>query len=169
MIIVTGCDNTGKSGAVKFVSQTFNIPVAKRFPIPPKSGDAWRDWVIEQLEQKEEMVYDRFFIDELVYGPIKRNGYICSMRDMATMSSMLLLKNPIYIYTEIPVRDITANWGTREQYINSDDVRAIVSRFHIVNQSWPINQLKRIDFSYLKDPDYIQLFQDLLTERGSRK
>ena len=159
MIIITGCDNTGKTSLIEHLSERFNIPIAKRFnPLPPKTPDEydrWFCWVREQLEINTEFIHDRFFIDEFVYGPVKRGKYGCTIEQMALLSQMLLIRQPLYIYTEIPLTDLLRTFHEREQYIKKEDVAKILHQFRLVNSSWPVSQLtNKSRFSYKNDPNY---------------
>lgn len=159
MIIVTGCDNTGKSTLIKHISEKFHIPVAERFkPLPPEGPNdygRWYAWVKCQFNKKEELIYDRLFIDELVYGPVRRKGYGISIAKMAELSTMMLMKQPLYIYTYLAQNEILKGWSEREQYIKAKEIGSILSKFNRVNHMWPITQLQyQYRFDYTQDYDY---------------
>ena len=84
MIIVIGLDNTGKTTLVNHLSEKFNVPIAQRYhTLPPKDGEDWTSWLREQIESTDEVIHDRFFFDELVYGPVLRKKYCCSIRQLS--------------------------------------------------------------------------------------
>ena len=158
MIIVTGCDNTGKTSLAEHLSKKFGFPIAKRFSHLPPQGEEWNqwgEWVEQELEKPGELIYDRFFIDELVYGPVIRSGYGLSIREITMLSGMLLMKQPMYIYTKLPMNELLKSFEVRKQYIAPSDVSKILSQFNHVNSTWPVKDLSNMTrFSYINDSNY---------------
>ena len=72
MIIVAGCDNTGKTSLVKHIQDKFEVPEGVRFySLPPKNEVQWDEWyefVRFQFTLNRDVIYDRFFVDEFVYA-----------------------------------------------------------------------------------------------------
>lgn len=159
MIIVTGCDNTGKSSLVKFLSKELDMPVAKRFPDgPPKTKDQWDEWYWyceRAFNDPEDKIYDRLFIDEFVYGPVIRGGLDLPIDKMAQLSELMLIRQPMYIYTIVPLDTIKKSFDERDQYPQVERIHDLMLRFNTVNNSWPVMCLSnRYDFDFTKDPDY---------------
>lgn len=159
MIIVTGCDNTGKSSLVKFLSKELDMPVAKRFPDgPPKTKDQWDEWYWyceRAFNDPEDKIYDRLFIDEFVYGPVMRGGLDLTISEMANLSQLMLIRQPLYIYTDVPLEVIRKSFDDRDQYPQMEMIGKLLSQFSLVNNSWPVNQLRsQYTFDFMRDPDY---------------
>lgn len=156
MIIVTGVDNTGKSSLVRHLSEKFDIPIATRYhTLPPTDGEEWYIWAKHQFEHKGELIYDRFFIDELVYGPVLRGKYVVSIEQMAQLSTMLVMRQPLFIYTKLPLEKIQESFAVREQYPDATDLGKLLNRFERVMRTWPVKELKNCTrFCYLHDPNY---------------
>ncbi len=156
MIIVTGVDNTGKSSLVRHLSEKFDIPIATRYhTLPPTDGEEWYIWAKHQFEHEGELIYDRFFIDELVYGPVLRNKYVVSIEQMAQLSTMLVMRQPLFIYTKLPLEKIQESFAVREQYPDATDLGKLLDGFGRVMHTWPVKELKNCTrFCYLHDPNY---------------
>jgi thymidylate kinase len=157
MIIVTGCDNSGKTTLVKHINEKFGIPIADRFsPLPPRTPSDWQkwyQWVLDNIERKEQVVYDRFLIDEFVYGPILRGSYNISFLQIAQLADALIMKQPLYIYTCPSPEYILSTYEDRKQYVDKDLIFEVLDQFNRVNKSWPINQLRNFTrFNYVGDP-----------------
>lgn len=75
MIIIEGCDNTGKSTLLKqLCSRIPELRYVEHGPRPPKD---YNDYFTEMLGVMSEgdvdrVIVDRFYFSELVYGPILR-------------------------------------------------------------------------------------------------
>lgn len=155
MIIVVGLDNTGKTTLVNHLSDKFNIPVAKRYhTLPPRDGDDWISWVREQIESPDEALYDRFFFDELVYGPVIRKKYCCSIRQISEVCQMLVVKQPMVIVTYLPLEDLFKTFKDREQYPHLDQLNALQAKYSSLTQRPPFTLLSNLwFFNYITDPD----------------
>lgn len=156
MIIVTGVDNTGKSSLARHLSKEFGIAIAQRYhTLPPTDGWEWYIWAKHQFEHKGELIYDRFFIDELVYGPVLRDKYVVSIEQMAQLSTMLVMRQPLFIYTKLPLEKIQEGFEVREQYPDATDLGKLLNKFERVMHTWPVKELKNCTrFCYLNDPNY---------------
>ena len=163
MIVVTGVDNTGKTSLVKHLSEKFSIPIAPRdLRLPPVDGEEWFEWCRKGLERKGNCLFDRFFLDEMVYGPVMRNGYVCSIQQMATLSSMMLIRQPLLVLTWLPTEENLKSFNERGQYPKPGDVKLLDRKFEEVLNSWPFTQLKNVkSFCYLIDGDYSRIDQEV--------
>ena len=163
MIIVTGVDNTGKTSLVSHLSEKFSIPIAPRdLRLPPVDGEEWFEWCRKGLERKGNFLYDRFFMDELVYGPIMRDGYVCSVQQMAALSSMMLIRQPMLILAWLPHEENLKSFNDRGQYPKPEHVKLLSDQFDKVFNSWPVTQLKNVrSFCYLTDGDYYRIDKEV--------
>jgi len=158
MIIVTGCDNTGKTSLVEHLTKEFNIPKAERFPSLPPKGKEWLDYyefTKQAFCKNEQAIHDRLFIDEFVYGPVKRGGYVLGIAKMAELTNLMLMAQPLLIYTYLPQENIVKSFGDREQFPEVGDIPKIMKQYVRVLHNWPINQLtNEAHFNYLSDSNY---------------
>lgn len=157
MIIITGCDNTGKTTLAEHLSDKFNIPIAKRYPeLPPRDADDYYRYIKNEIEKPGIRIYDRFLLDELVYGPVIRGGMIFSVEQMSTLVNMLLLKSPLVICTELFADDIVGTFGERKQYIKMEEVKTIMAAFN--NMFWNnlmVNNFEVLTFNYMINKMYL--------------
>lgn len=159
MIIVAGCDNTGKTSLVEHIKDKFGIPEGRRFySLPPKNEQEWNEWyrhIKAHLVSNPNAIYDRLFIDEFVYGPLMRGGYKVGIEKMAELTNLMLITQPIVIYCWLPLTKLLENYGEREQVFSAYEAFKILERYTEVIEQYPLNQLRnKISFNYNQDPDY---------------
>jgi hypothetical protein len=83
---------------------------------------------------------------------------------MATLCGILVIKQPMYIYTCPGLRKIQETYDEREQYVAPTYVEEILCRFNEVHDSWPVNQLRyTLRFNYIMDSDKAKV--DKMVER----
>ena len=161
MIIVIGCDNTGKTSLVNHISKEFNIPISPRFHSLPPKGKQWLEWyefIKENFQENEQVVFDRFFIDEFIYGPLFRGGYTIGIDRMAELTNLMLTAQPLVIYTHVSVEQNKKSFDDREQYIEKSDIDKVMSEYIFKLKSWPLNQLYNlVRFNYTADSDYSRI------------
>jgi len=95
-IIVDGADKTGKStlcSAIveEFGSKYFHFGKPKKYPATEYAEYA--------LSMNENMVLDRFYLGELVYGPLFRGKAGLTPLEFATIERILRLKQAIFVQT----------------------------------------------------------------------
>jgi hypothetical protein len=132
MIIVEGCDNTGKTTLIGALIKEFPELQATRSAGPVSLGKqlAWFARAIRNEDPR--MVYDRFSpIVEQVYGPILRNGSIFGTYwyDLFTLT---LRREPLIIYCRPPFSTV-CRFGDREQMKGvREHVSDLYSRYDFV-------------------------------------
>jgi len=168
MIIVAGCDNTGKTSLVKHIKDKFEIPEGGRFySLPPKNEQQWNEWyqhIRAHFISNPKAIYDRFFVDEFVYGPLMRGGYKIGIEKMAELTNLMLIAQPIVIYCWLPLTCLLGNYGEREQVFSAYEAPQILIRYNEVIDQYPLNLLtNKLVFNYNQDSDYRGI--DLKLER----
>ncbi len=130
MIIVEGCDNTGKT---RLITQLVSF-----FPtlVPIKSKGLERPdlarWLCGQLldgaDFLKRRIYDRFFLSELVYGPVLRGGTSFTDDEVNFIWGLLTVERPLIIicYRDDLLEAITT-LGLREQMDGVDQHYATLS------------------------------------------
>ena len=168
MIIVVGCDNTGKTSLVKHIKDKFEIPEGQRFySLPPKNEQEWNQWyrhIKAHFILNPNAIYDRFFIDEFVYGPLIRGGYKIGIEKMAELTNLMLIAQPIVIYCWLPLVSLLENYDERGQVFSAYEASQILIRYNEVIDQYPLNLLtNKLIFNYNQDSDYREI--DLKLER----
>ena len=162
MIIVVGCDNTGKTSLVKHIKDKFEIPEGQRFySLPPKNKQEWNQWyrhIKAHFILNPNAIYDRFFIDEFVYGPLMRGGYKIGIEKMAELTNLMLIAQPIVIYCWLPLVSLLENYDERPQKFSAYEATKILTRYNEVIDQYPLNLLtNKLVFNYNQDSDYREI------------
>lgn len=116
MIIVEGCDNTGKTTLVERLRDKF-APIECAHSPGPKTLGVQLAWIAKAIRRQDpRIIYDRYTaISERVYGPLLRP----SQGDIFGLWTFDLLRltfrrNPLIIYCRPPDERVL-RWGNREQ------------------------------------------------------
>ena len=135
MIIVEGCDNTGKSTLVQKLSGDLKLLTINNRRRPESISDSWDYlYAVAPLAARFPTIADRWQpISEPIYGPICRNTQIFSLREIELQHEYLTswdaLKKPTLIFCRPPL-DRILQFGTREQMEGViDNARRIVSAY----------------------------------------
>ena len=97
MIIVEGCDNTGKTTLIKNLTKRF--PILEPIKSPGPGPDLAR-WICKELlvnKHSKVKIYDRFFFSEFVYGPVLRGGVCYKPNEEEFIWEFLKVLKPLTI------------------------------------------------------------------------
>jgi len=94
-IILSGIDKTGKSTLARELSKKFYMPVVNRLK-PEK--DIFTECCNLLTESKEDFIVDRFHLDELAYGPVKRGNIRFDFREYKIIEMLMLAQQTFNIY-----------------------------------------------------------------------
>ena len=164
MIIIEGCDNTGKT--------TLKDDLLKSFPIlrqgikqklPPNDRERYMEFLWDLLSQDLDetyyMVFDRVLISEMIYGPILRGKTLFSEAENKCLLKLLALQRPLIIHCQRPVDEILNTFDERDQLDGvKDSLVEIHSRYDEVIRllhsygMWveKYNFMNKKDVKYLK-------------------
>lgn len=164
MIIVVGADNTGKTTLVKHLVEKFGIKELEPYHTkPPKDYVDWYRWLVKSLviPISGAHIADRFFIDELVYGPIKRGSIGLSEPKLTQVKDLIEDVRPLIILVDTDIANIARTFEDREQYPNLDDIESIRGKFYLVLTQYPFSRCPQISFDYEVDSNYEQVDKDV--------
>ncbi|MCU7521962.1 MAG: hypothetical protein HF312_17235 [Ignavibacteria bacterium] len=141
MIIVTGADNTGKSTLVDHIADKFGIMKVDRYhTLPPVDYVDWYRWVKQVLDTRTHSIIDRFFVDEFVYGPLKRGKISLPEPKLGQLKYMFYRHRPLIIVCETDLETIESTYEQREQYPNLDEIPLVMAKFREVMDSEPFSE-----------------------------
>lgn len=123
MIILEGADLAGKSTLANQL-QTLGYTIVKCSQ--PEPGKAYQEYVEKILTSDYLTVFDRHFLGELVYGPIKRGT--CQLTDEMVMNIIRLLqaRNAKLIYCKAPLDFIKQKFKERgEDYVTIKEIKLL--------------------------------------------
>lgn len=118
MILVEGCDNSGKTTLVSKLSADFRLLTLNNRQRPLSLQDS-KDYLhlVTPLAKRFKTIFDRWQpISEPIYGPICRNTHLFTSPDIADQHQYLRDAGirPIVIFCR-PPDELILNFGDREQ------------------------------------------------------
>lgn len=162
MIIVCGADNTGKTTLVNFLAEHFRLHKLPSFArltgkMPHEDPKEWVKWQTKYLNNKfsDNFIFDRFYVDEFVYGPIMR-GKVCIDRDQRKELDDLIIKvNPLIIFCKT---NFLPSFHEREQYPSILQNQKVQDEFeNVLYTQLPFGTLEKVRFDYRYDPYYADI------------
>jgi len=134
LIIVEGCDNTGKSTLVQKLSGDMKLLTINNRRRPETISDSWDYlYLVAPLAARFSVIADRWQpISEPIYGPICRNTRIFTAREVELQHQYLtewIVGKATLIFCRPPL-DRILQFGSREQMEGViDNARRIVSAY----------------------------------------
>lgn len=157
MIIVCGPDNAGKTTLVEHLKEKYKLDQVPKFhSLPPfEHANEWYKWLVDTLiGETDNLIADRFYVEEFVYGPVMR-GEICISQSQVEFVDKLIIKANIMIIHADPGYDtIEKSFSEREQYPDISQIQEIRQGFFNVLRVYPFNRVSVIRFNYTQDPSY---------------
>lgn len=157
MIIVCGADNTGKTTLVEHLTDKFKLSKIPRYhTMPPTDRHDWLDWVITHLQANDPArIADRFYVEEFVYGPIKRGSVLLTGPEQFFFDGLVAERRPLIILCQTDMKTISSTFGDREQYPNLNEIPVIMSQFRYVLGRYPFNSCPQAIHNFKKDPKFL--------------
>lgn len=154
MIIITGVDNTGKSTLAMHLSNKFGIDILERYhTLPPTDYEDWYRFLVKNLDSDEEVIADRFYLDELVYGPVVRKKVGLTDHQIRMMNSLVNEEQPLIILCHRKAELVAKNYLDREQYLDITKIHAVQNGYFELVDERPFRELT-IGYSIDDDPYY---------------
>lgn len=164
MVIVEGCDATGKTHLVNSLKEALGWRTIKdsfnRNGIP-----SYLDFVLQNPEHN--IIADRFLYGEYVYPIVKRDGRPPLRREEQHLIERVLLMQPsVLIYCETHRDRIADTFDTRgEDFVTKADIDLILELF---NERYELSLLPKMRYNWASD-DPKQVLDFVLTEVNRRK
>lgn len=99
-ICIEGADKTGKSTLAQELAKAYNL---KYVHFGKPSSDPAKDYINFLKNLKEPTVCDRFYVGELIYGPILRGKHSLTTLDRLTIERLCRSKQMILIHADTPI------------------------------------------------------------------
>jgi GTPase SAR1 family protein len=142
MIIVTGADNTGKTTLINQLVKDLDLTLIPKFgpKRPWEDPENWAEWVYNSLWTSHDLVIaDRLYVDELVYGPIKRGKICINDQQMTRISARIVTDRPLIILCEVSPDILAMTYNDREQYPTLSEIFPIMLEYRRVLNHSPFN------------------------------
>lgn len=125
IIVVEGCDKTGKTSLCAELSRCTGVPV-KKFGPP---SDRVLGEYFEAVDSGHDFVADRFHLGELVYAPIYR-GYVPDPALVERLEDRLVARGALLVLMEDDVPAVVGRFrALREDFAREGDVVSILCNF----------------------------------------
>ena len=128
IIILEGPDGSGKTTLAKYFSDKLGYEIKHRSnPKTQKEKDEMMQSYKDDIMNEENIIWDRGFHSELVYGPIKRDKTYISIDQMLELEKDLSIKGTMVIYCTDEIQTLWKRCTSRgEAYIkNIDELQVI--------------------------------------------
>lgn len=99
IIIIEGPDGSGKTTLANYLSKTTGYPIKHRSkPNTPEEKAAMMQSYIDDIRSNDNIIWDRCFYSEMVYGPVMRDQSYISLEQMWQLEKELLDQGVLVIY-----------------------------------------------------------------------
>lgn len=123
-IIIEGIDKTGKSTLAKYLSKKFNLPI-KKFSAP--DGNPYNDYLDFIKNETKPHIIDRFYLGELVYGPVKRGKSWLTPENVKTLELECFRQETFNILTDADIQITGQRFiQEKENFLQQADIEPIM-------------------------------------------
>lgn len=126
MIIIEGCDKTGKSTLARHLSRAHDCPLVH---CGPPSAEWYEEYASFLINIKNNVICDRSFLGQFVYGPILRQARF----DEVAFYNLVMIAarhNPIFIFSNTDDKRIAHKFlEDKEDLIDINQIKSIQSGF----------------------------------------
>lgn len=130
IIILEGCDKTGKTSMATALSEVLTWPVVKHGP--PKGGYPLDEYYQTLTDHPEPFIADRYHVGESVYGPLYRGGRRLNQLDLRAFEAVLSTRNALLVLMEDDAQAIVERFRKlNEAFARADDIPSILSRYRL--------------------------------------
>jgi len=165
MIIVEGCDNTGKTTLINELCRNNIMLKLNPKGVRPAPREVLIDYLEDTLKGDRwsnlHQIFDRFpLISERVYGMALRGEYVLTEADFNKYDTMMYRMIPLVIYCDRPQHRILASFGDREQLDGVAEKITTIQRlyestFDSLGLAWFVR------YNYEEPNDYIRVARKL--------
>lgn len=146
VIILEGCDKCGKSTLAKVLSEKTGYPIV-HFGAPKdrKECDEMFDMYRDYLGTHDDVILDRSWYSDLVYGPIFRGRPSMNNAQVAMLERIVSRKGCVLYHCYDSAENIMKRVGEQgDEYTTAETVQNILDCFSMVMSSvYPTIQLRQ--------------------------
>ena len=155
-IILEGVDKQGKTSLANYLSKKFGFPILKYSQ--PKE-DPYVEYMKLLVNQKQDVILDRFHLGELAYGPVKRGKSELLGWKIRNIEMLLNMRDSFNIYCWTDSATTKKKFTEdREDYAKFEDIRPLALNFEKAIKT-SLNHWNRFD--YRTDPKYVKISEKI--------
>ena len=140
VIILEGCDKTGKSTLAKELQERHGYKVIK---CSNPKGDPYVEYVTKLLGE-DNVIFDRFLYGELVYGPIYRRKSQLNANQVQNLELLLRSRDAVVVYCHAGVDFIKRKFTEEnEDFAKAEHVERILSGYEDVLSRSTLRVIRR--------------------------
>lgn len=160
LIILEGSDKCGKTSLAEFLCRKFHADYVK-FSAPIRPPYEEYSSFLKNLDPHKNYVLDRFLYGEMIYGPMYRGKSGITLDDVWYLEMVMMSLGAVVIYCETNPQEIRRKFvECKETFTKSEDVENLLKSYRML---WTETLFNPHKFNYLKDPDYLEVFDHVKT------
>lgn len=114
IIILDGPDGSGKTTLAKKIAQQTGYEYAHMsYPVDSEESAGMYNAYAQKLQHTKNLVFDRAWYSEMVYGPIKRGISVISYYDMYALEALVAKSGGLIIHCTAPKKALLKRCATR--------------------------------------------------------
>lgn len=130
IIIISGCDRTGKTTLSNNIRSHFSSSIYKHFQVPASAQAAKDEYFsfLDNIDPNQLYILDRFYECEAVYAPIYRNYTLSYQQEIEQLLREKFNVLFVYVQSDLDViKQRIINCG--EDYVHDDDITKVINNY----------------------------------------
>lgn len=166
MIIIEGCDKTGKTTLSRELSRKTGFPIVKFSQ--PKTKNPYNEYVDFLMKLKRDVILDRFHVGEFVYPVVYNRPMVLTRRHFRTIEYMLMTLGAVTVHASTNVETIKRKFvEDGEEYNVTHTVGLTVDMFDVYFRHMSSSMNVRYNWQNNFDKTFIRGIIGMSKQNGS--
>ena len=162
LIVIEGPDKAGKTTLAKKIASDYGLDYAH---FGPPGDDPAREYIDFLLKLKHVTVCDRFFVGELIYGPLLRGESKISFLDLVTISRLCRKMISTFCLVSTPMNVIKKRFNPKKEGVTWDQNVDAWLAFHDL---WPSLKVSVSNVINCAEPKFLPIIVKSFSEHLKR-